>query len=93
MALWCEFEQGKSKAARLVRTIDALECMTQAVEYEERSRRQADLTDLMDLESRATVPELKHWVKSLKQERKDVWSRENADIVVLFVLGMVAAID
>ena len=93
MALWSEFEEGTSKAARLVRATDALECMTQAVEYEERSRRQADLTEFMGLESRVTVPELKDWVDHLKQERENVWSRENTDILVLFVLGMTTATD
>lgn len=86
-ALWCEFEEGITDAARLVRSIDALECMTQAVEYEERSRRQADLKEFMGLESRVTVPALKEWVEHLKQDREDVWSRERADILVLFVLG------
>lgn len=92
-ALWCEFEEGITDAARLVRSTDALECMTQAVEYEERSRRQADLKEFMELESRVTVPTLKEWVDHLKRDRRDVWSRERADITILFVLGMTAAID
>jgi len=92
-ALWCEFEEGITDAARLVRSTDALECMTQAVEYEERLRRQADLKEFMELESQVTVPTLKEWVKHLKQDREDIWSPERADILVLFVLGMTAVID
>jgi 5'-deoxynucleotidase YfbR-like HD superfamily hydrolase len=92
-ALWCEFEEGTTDAARLVRPTDALECMTQAVKYEERSPRQAGLKEFMELESRVTVPPLKDWVEHLKQEGQDIRSRQRADIPVLFVLGMTAAID
>lgn len=93
MALWCEFEEGKSEAARLVRATDALECMVQAVEYEKRSRRRVDLEEFMDLESRVTVPQLGDWVGHLKQERNALWSRGEADILIIFVLGMTPAPD
>ena len=92
-ALRCEFEEGTTDAARLVRSTDALERMTQAVEYGERSLRQADVKEFMELEPRVTVPPFKGWVEHLKQEGQDVWSRGRADILVLFVLGMTAATD
>jgi 5'-deoxynucleotidase YfbR-like HD superfamily hydrolase len=88
MTLWDEYEEGKSEAARLVHGVDALECMTQATEYEERSRRKVDLTEFMGLESKARGTGLDDWVDHLKQERESVWTRGTDNMVVLFVLGM-----
>ena len=87
--LWWEFETGGSKAAMLVRSVDALECMHQAVVYEGRSRLNNDLSEFMDLEQKITAPELGGWVAYLKAERKTLWSNAGAaDVTFLFVLGM-----
>ncbi len=56
--LWSKFEAGDSKAAQLVRSIDALECMHQAVVYEERSQLVKDLGEFMELETKVSAPEL-----------------------------------
>ncbi|WEW55120.1 hypothetical protein PRK78_000548 [Emydomyces testavorans] len=87
MELWLEFEEGTSPAAKLVREEDSLECMDQAVIYEERSRLDKDLGEFMELESRITAPELVPWVAHLKKDREHLWSRGGADIVVIFVIG------
>ncbi|KAL2391862.1 hypothetical protein ABEF93_000586 [Exophiala dermatitidis] len=86
--LWSEFEAGDSKAAQLVRSVDALECMHQAVVYEERSQLVKDLGEFMELETKVTAPELRDWVKCLKQERDSLWSSKvTQDLTFLFVLG------
>lgn len=90
LTLWSEFEEGTSKAAQMVRSVDALECMDQAVIYEKRSRHAANLEEFMELESRVVAPELKDWVGHLKQEREAVWSRASSETPILFVLGMIA---
>jgi hypothetical protein len=41
--LWSEFGAGGSKIAQLFRSVDALQCMHQAVVYEERSQLVKDL--------------------------------------------------
>lgn len=43
--LWNEYEEGKTEAAVLVRQIDKLECLHQAVIYEE--RHDIDLSEFM----------------------------------------------
>ena len=68
--------------------MDALECMDQAVIYEERSLRALSLGEFMELESKVNVPELDSWVAHIKEERDAVWSRETARRVILFVLGI-----
>lgn len=88
--LWFEFEEGTSKAARLVRAMDVMECMDQAVIYEKRLHHAANLEEFMELESRVTAPELKDWMSNLKREREAVWSRAKSETPVLFVLGTIA---
>ncbi|KIW36725.1 hypothetical protein, variant 2 [Exophiala oligosperma] len=86
--LWSEFEAGDSKAAQLVRSVDALECMHQAVVYEERSQLVKDLGEFMELETKVSAPELRDWVKCLQQERDTLWSSKvTQDLTFLFVLG------
>ena len=85
--LWNEYERGNSNAAKLVHSVDALECMDQAIIYEERSRCNLKLGEFMELQSKVAVPQLEGWVTHLKQERADLWSPKRASIVVLFVIG------
>jgi 5'-deoxynucleotidase YfbR-like HD superfamily hydrolase len=56
MELWYEYEKGKTRAAHLVREIDKLECIQQAVIYEERTGK--DMSDIMKLKANVTQPEL-----------------------------------
>lgn len=94
MALWCEYEEGTSETALLVRGIDKLECMTQAVEYEERSLCRTNLEEFMELRRTVKVPlQLEGWFDSLEEERKDIWSRGKLEIPVLFVLGTTAVAE
>lgn len=88
--LWWEFEMGDSEAARLVRSVDALECMDQAVVYEGRSQLDKDLGEFMTLEPKVNAVELRGWTECLKQDRKILWSTKEAatDAVFLFILGM-----
>lgn len=89
--LWWEFETGNSEAAHLARSVDALECMDQAVVYEERSQLDKDLGEFMELEPKVNALELRGWMACLKQERKTLWStKEASDVVFLFVLGMLS---
>ncbi len=87
--LWSEFEAGDSKTAQLVRSVDALECMHQAVVYEERSQLVKDLGEFMELETKVSASELRDWAKCLKQERDTLWSSKvTQDLTFLFVLGI-----
>ncbi|KAJ9610170.1 hypothetical protein H2204_015411 [Knufia peltigerae] len=86
--LWSEFEAGDSKTAQLVRSVDALECMHQAVVYEERSQLVKDLGEFMELETKVSASELRDWAKCLKQERDTLWSSKvTQDLTFLFILG------
>ncbi|KAJ4514490.1 hypothetical protein HRR83_002577 [Exophiala dermatitidis] len=86
--LWSEFEAGDSKTAQLVRSVDALECMHQAVVYEERSQLVKDLGEFMELETKVSASELRDWAKCLKQERDTLWSSNvTQDLTFLFILG------
>lgn len=69
--------------------MDALECMDQAVIYEERSQRTLELSEFMQLEQKVETPELKSWMAHLKQEREALWHQDSADTVLIFVLGSI----
>lgn len=87
--LWSEFEAGDSKTAQLVRSVDALECMHQAVVYEERSQLEKNLGEFMDLETKVSASELRDWTKCLKQERDTLWSSKvTPHLTFLFILGI-----
>jgi 5'-deoxynucleotidase YfbR-like HD superfamily hydrolase len=87
--LWSEFEEGTSRASVFVRSIDAIECMDQAVIYKKRLRHATRLEEFAELESRVTAPELKDWVGHLKHEQEAVWARASFETPILFVLGMI----
>ena len=87
-SLWEEYEERKTKEARLVRDIDVYERLVQAKEYEVRERGEKDLGDFfVQWEEMITTPEIKKWTKSLLHERETFWSRK-ASAVIIFVLGM-----
>ena len=88
-SLWEEYEERKTKEARLVRDIDVYERLVQAKEYEVRGRGEKDLGDFfVQWEEMITTPEIKKWTKSLLHEREAFWSRRKAGAVIIFVLGM-----
>ena len=59
LELWHEFEAGETRTSQLVRQTDKLECIDQAMIYEERSG--LYLGDFMALEEQITLPELQPW--------------------------------
>ena len=83
---WYEYNAGESRTSHLVRQLDKLECMDQALIYEERSGE--DLSEFMASESEVTLPELKPWLDILLQKYEDLKLRKTADIVVVFVCGV-----
>jgi hypothetical protein len=85
MKLWYEYEEGKTLAACLVREICNLECMLQAVIYEERTGK--DMSALMKLEAKVTRPELQPFLKMILEKYGEIQQRKQADIVVIFVSG------
>ena len=85
--LWYEYEEGSSRAAVLVRQVDKLECIQQAVIYEERTGK--DMSDIMKLQEKITLPELKPLLSTCLQQYRDLQARQQEDVVVIFVSGMV----
>jgi 5'-deoxynucleotidase YfbR-like HD superfamily hydrolase len=85
LALWDEYEEGRSKPAQLVKQIDKLECLQQAVLYQQRY--QIPLHEFMDLKDKVTLPELKPLLKVCLQKYDEVRIRQQNDLVVVFVSG------
>jgi len=85
LELWSEHEEGASLAARLVRQLDKLECLDQAVIYEERSG--VNLEEFMGLEEQVTLPELRDLVDMRLQDYERLRSRARTHIVIIFVSG------
>ena len=83
---WYEYEAGESQAAVLVRQMDKLECMDQAIIYEERSG--LDLGEFMALKEQITLPELKPWLEIRLRDYGGLKLRKRAKIVVVFVSGI-----
>jgi HD domain len=83
---WLEYEAGETRTSLLVRQMDKLVCMDQAVIYEERSG--LDLGEFMALKEQITLPELKPWLEIVLQKHENLGLRKSADIVVIFVSGM-----
>ena len=85
LGLWYEYEAGETRAAVLARQMDKLECMDQAVIYEERSG--LDLGEFMVLKEEITLPELKPWLEIRLRDYEGLKLRKKANIVVVFVSG------
>lgn len=85
MDLWNEYEEGQSKAAQLVRQIDKLECLQQAVLYQQRYR--LPLEEFMDLKNNVTLPELQPLLNSCLAKYDEVKTRQRDATAVIFVSG------
>jgi 5'-deoxynucleotidase YfbR-like HD superfamily hydrolase len=85
MDLWNEYEEGQSKAAQLVKQIDKLECLQQAVLYQQRYH--LPLEEFMNLKDNITLPELQPLLKSCLSKYDEVRTRQRDAIVVVFVSG------
>lgn len=84
---WYEYEAGETQASLLVRQMDKLECIDQAILYEERSG--LGLGEFMALKEQITLPELKPWLQMRLQDYENLKARKNANIVVVFVSGKI----
>jgi 5'-deoxynucleotidase YfbR-like HD superfamily hydrolase len=86
LELWDEYEEGKTRAALLAKQMDKLECIQQAVIYEERTGK--DMSDFILLKEKVTLPELKPLLDTCLQKYDELKLRRQADIVVVFVSGI-----
>lgn len=84
--LWHEYDVGNTKAAQLVKQMDQLEAMHQALIYEERSG--LDLGEFMKLKDQVSLPELQPWLKTLLTDYETLRSRKSTDFTIIFVSGM-----
>ncbi|KAF2113719.1 cytidylate kinase [Lophiotrema nucula] len=83
--LWHEYENRETQAAMLVHQIDKLECLNQAVIYEQRTG--IDLDEFMELEEKISLPQLRPLLDACLQKRKEVALRQQAGLTVVFVSG------
>ena len=88
MELWYEFEKGETDVAVLVRQIDKLDSIVQAVIYEERTGK--DMSEFMELKDEITLPELRPLLDTCLEEREELRLRRQAeaDLIVVFVSGI-----
>jgi UMP-CMP kinase len=85
--LWYEYEKGETQAARLVKQVDKLECIHQAVVYE--TQNDVALDEFMTLKDKVTLPELKPLLETCLDRRGEIVMRKKSDIVVIFVIGKI----
>jgi len=86
LELWGEYEEGKTRAALLAKQMDKLECIQQAIIYEERTGK--DMSDFMLLKEKVTLLELKPLLDTCLQKYDELKQRKQTDIVVVFVSGI-----
>jgi len=84
--LWREFEEGKTQAARIAQEVDELEAVVQSLIYKRRAGIQVH--DFMEEGENITLPQLTPLVDQCRQEHQELESREQLDIVVIFISGM-----
>jgi hypothetical protein len=81
---WHEYEDGKTPAAILVRQLDKLECIQQAVLY---SRRDGIIVDdFMELKEKVTLPALQPLLNECLRKHESVVRNEDRDFFI-FVIG------
>jgi len=69
--LWLEFNEGKSKEARLVYELDRLEAIFQAIEYEKKGNFAVSLQEFYDFaNARLELPAIREIFDKLMEERK-----------------------
>lgn len=83
--LWYEYEKGESPAAILVRQVDKLECMHQAVIYEERDG--INLEEFMLLSEKVTLPQLGPLRDACLQKHKELTDGPYNNVQIIFVSG------
>jgi Adenylate kinase/HD domain len=85
LELWYEFEEGKTLTATIVQQIDKLECVQQAVMYEERTGK--DMSDFMKLAEKITLHQLKPLKDTCLAKYQELQLRRKADDIIIFVSG------
>jgi hypothetical protein len=85
LELWHEYEDGKTETAILVRQLDKLECIHQAVVYEQRSGR--DLSEFMNLKEKVTLPSWQPLLNDCLRKHEEIQARKSNNPVVIFVSG------
>jgi 5'-deoxynucleotidase YfbR-like HD superfamily hydrolase len=88
LELWKEYEEGISEVARLVQQIGKLECMLQAVSYEEQTGK--DMSEFMKLGESVTLPQLQPLLEECLTDYQKVQLRKRNEIVVIFVSSMLS---
>jgi 5'-deoxynucleotidase YfbR-like HD superfamily hydrolase len=81
--LWHDYEDGATNTAVLVQELDKLECIHQAVVYEQRSG--VDLSKLIDLKEMVTLPALQPLSNECLQKYDEIKTRKEKHLVVIFV--------
>lgn len=82
---WYEYEAGDTKASLLVRQMDKLESIDQAILYQERSG--LDLCEFIGSNQQIDLPELEPWLHRRLQDYENLRARKNTNPVVVFVSG------
>ena len=88
MAVWLDYEEGRTAEGRWMREMDKFECLIQAHEYEQKTYGEKDLEEFQGLTSKISSPEGKAWLELLQQERSDHLSKRKRLLPVIFVTGM-----
>lgn len=86
--LWEEYEKKETPAAKWVNTLDKLECLTQAHEYERRTFGEKDLEEFQGLKAKIHSEVGCEWAAYLSQERSKHLSRRARRLPIIFILGM-----
>ncbi|KZM26469.1 ATP binding [Ascochyta rabiei] len=84
LVLWYEYEKGESQAAELVRNVDKLECIHQAVVYERRNG--TDLGEFMGLKEKVTLPVWQPLLDDCISKHEELTGTGNS-FFVIFVSG------
>lgn len=71
----------------LVRSLDGMECMDQALIYERRMRKPGFLADFEGLRAKVKDPQVTLWHSIHQRERASFLSSHSSGLVVLFVIG------
>ena len=87
---WYEYEAGETRAAILARQINNLECMDQAMIYEERLG--LDLSEFISLKEQITLPELQPWLNVRLRDYELLKLRKKANLVVVFISGILCCV-
>lgn len=83
--MWNEYEQATSQVAQLVHQIDKLECIDQAILYEERSGK--DMSEFMKLRDVITLPELQDWLQDRLMDYESLKLRNVSNAKFVFISG------